>query len=91
MELSDLLQKIRDEIVRELEVPPETLVDDASLRKTYGLDSVAAVTIVFRLENELGLDIDVRKLAGVDTIDQLRDLLETELAEKERHCLKEHG
>ncbi len=91
MEVSDLLDKIREEIVRELEIPSARVSDSASLRKEYGMDSVAAVTIVFRLENELGLEIDIKKLAGIDTIDQLRALLVKELSEKERHCLKEHG
>jgi acyl carrier protein len=91
MEVSALLQKIREEIARELEVPIETLSDSASLREAYGMDSVAAVTIVFRLENELGLEIDVKKLAGINTIDQLRVLIAKELFDKDRHCLKEHG
>jgi len=91
MEVSELLDKIRQEIVRELEITDEVLSDSASLREAYGMDSVAAVTIVFRLENELGLEIDIKKLAGIDTIEQLRALLVKELSEKERHCLKEHG
>ena len=91
MEVSALLQKIREEIARQLEVPIETLSDTASLREAYGMDSVAAVTIVFRLEHELGLEIDIKKLAGINTIDQLRVLIAKELSDKERHCLKEHG
>jgi acyl carrier protein len=90
MEASYLLQRVRDEIVRELEIRPEDLRDTASLR-TYGMDSVAAVTIIFRLESELGIEIDVRKLVGVDTIDQLKAVVEREIFDKERHCSRKHG
>jgi acyl carrier protein len=90
MEALYLLQKIREQIVRELEVEPEDLRDTVSLR-SYGMDSVAAVTIIFRLESALGIEIDIRKLAGVDTIDDLKAVIERELSENERHCLKGRG
>jgi acyl carrier protein len=75
MEPEVLLEKIRDAISRELEIPASSLVDNASLRHQYGLDSVAAVNIVFALETQLGIEIDIRELAAVDSIDDLRDLL----------------
>jgi len=70
-----LLRKIRAAISDELEIPAESLVDSASLREEYGLDSVAAVNIVFALETELGFEIDIRRLAGVDSIDDLKRLI----------------
>ena len=70
-----LLRKIRAAISQELEIPVESLVDSASLREEYGLDSVAAVNIVFALETELGFEIDIRRLAGVDSIDDLKRLI----------------
>jgi acyl carrier protein len=90
MEQLQLLKRIRDEIIQELEIRSEDLRDTASLR-SYGMDSVAAVTIVFRLEAELGVEIDIRKLAGVDTIDELKAVIDREISENERHCLKGHG
>ena len=75
MEPEVLLEKIRDAISRELEIPASSLVDNASLRHQYGLDSVAAVNIVFALETQLGIEIDIRELAAVDSIDDLRHLL----------------
>ena len=90
MDPTCLLRKIREEIVRELELQPEHLTDTDSLRD-YGMDSVAAVTIIFRLESELGIDIDVRKLAGVDTIEGLKLVISREFSEQGRHCVKQHG
>jgi acyl carrier protein len=70
-----LLRRIREAVCRELELPEHGLVDSASLKRDYGLDSVAAVNITFALESELGIPIDIRRLAGVDSIDDLRRLL----------------
>ena len=75
MEPEVLLNKIREAISRELEIPTSSLADDASLRNQYGLDSVAAVNIVFALETQLDIAIDIRKLANVDSIAELRNLL----------------
>jgi acyl carrier protein len=75
MEPEVLLDKIRETISRELEIPISSLVDDASLRQQYGLDSVAAVNIVFALETQLGIEIDIRELAIVDSISELRRFL----------------
>jgi acyl carrier protein len=75
MDPEPLLRKIRAAISHELEIPVESLTDDASLREEYGLDSVAAVNIVFALETELGVEIDIRRLAGIDSIDDLKRLL----------------
>jgi acyl carrier protein len=33
------------------------------------------VNIVFALETELGVEIDIRRLAGIDSIDDLKRLL----------------
>jgi acyl carrier protein len=75
MEPEVLLDKIREAISRELEIPTSSLTEDASLRNQYGLDSVAAVNIVFTLETQLDIAIDIRKLATVDSIAELRNLL----------------
>jgi acyl carrier protein len=70
-----LLRRIRQAVCRELELPEDSLVDSASLKRDYGLDSVAAVNITFALESEFGIPIDIRRLASVDSIDDLRHLL----------------
>lgn len=75
MDLETLLQKARDAISRELEIESGALTDHASLRADYGLDSVAAVNILFAIESELGFSIDIKRFAGVDSINDLRRLL----------------
>ena len=80
MDRESLLQRIREAVCRELELPLEALVDSASLRRDYGLDSVAAVNITFALESELGIAIDIKRLVGVDSINDLRHLLSEHLS-----------
>ena len=80
MSHESLLQHIREAVCRELELPAKDLVDSASLRRDYGLDSVAAVNITFALETELGIAIDIKHLVGVDSIDDLRHLLAQHLS-----------
>ena len=63
---------IRATIARELELDLASLRDDVSLRREYGLDSVAAVNIIFHLEDALQVDIDVAMLARVDSINELK-------------------
>ena len=77
MELDGIIQKIRSVISEELEIDPSSLVDSASLRREYGLDSVAAVNIVFSLERNLGFEIEMKQLANVDSIDDLKALVAT--------------
>jgi acyl carrier protein len=85
MEPEAVIHKIRSVISQELEVDLSSLLDNASLRKEYGLDSVAAVNIIFALEKDLGLEIDTRQLAHVDTIDDLKVLVAAQFGEKSKN------
>lgn len=82
MKAETLVEAIRAAISQELEIDPRSMVDDASLRREYGLDSVAAVNIVFALERDLGLEIDMKQLARIDSINELIGLLARELTKK---------
>lgn len=75
MQLDTVLQTVRKAICQELEIEPAALDDRASLRRDYGMDSVAAVNIIFFLEKELDLEIDVRRFATVDSIVDLKRVL----------------
>ena len=70
-----LIETIRRIIATELELPVESLDDSASLREAYGLDSVAAVNVIFALENTFGVAIDIRKIAAIRSINDLKSAL----------------
>jgi len=58
-------------IASELDLPASAIKPNASLRRTYALDSVAAVNLLFQIENDLRLEIDAELLVTVDTVEQL--------------------
>ena len=77
MTTEQLVSLIRSTIADELEIPVTSLSDEGSLRMDYGLDSVAAVNIVFALETKLGLQIDIKRFAAIDSIRELSQILAT--------------
>lgn len=77
MTTEQLVSLIRAAIADELEIPVSSLSDEGSLRTDYGLDSVAAVNIVFALETRLGLEIDIKQFAVIDSIRELSKILAT--------------
>jgi len=85
MEIEPLLTKVREAICRELEIEPGALEDHASLRNSYGLDSVAAVNIIFFLERELDVEIDIKQFVGVDSINDLKRVLASRISGEGGH------
>jgi acyl carrier protein len=75
MSYEELLEAVRTVIAQELEFPPQELRNDRSLRNVYGLDSVAAVNIIFALETLLQIEISAADVASVDSVDDIGKLL----------------
>ena len=62
-------ERIRDIIAVELQVDAAEVVPEAQLRADLGMDSVAALNILFGIEEAFGLAaIDVTTLANVTTV-----------------------
>ncbi len=67
--MDDLGERIRDIIAVELQVDRGSITPTAQLRADLGMDSVAALNILFGVEEAFGLAaIDVTKLANVATV-----------------------
>ncbi len=75
MDVNQVADLVRVIIARELEIDATSLNSDASLRQQYALDSVAAVNIIFHLEENLGISIDTSLLARVDSVRDINDLI----------------
>jgi acyl carrier protein len=75
MDPDALVELVTKVVAEELEIPLGSLRETGSLRNDYGLDSVAAVNIIFALETKLGVTVDMRELASVDSIQDIRELL----------------
>lgn len=63
-------------VATELQVPVEKVVRGVSLRKELGMDSVAAVNIVFAIEEEYGIRVPEAELEHVDSVDAILALVE---------------
>jgi acyl carrier protein len=70
-----LLSELRRIVARELDVPIADLDLTKSLRCDYGLDSVAAVNILFELERTYDVTIDPQMIVAVDTVAEAHETL----------------
>jgi acyl carrier protein len=76
-----LTERVRDIIAVELQIEPTKAVPTARLRGDLGMDSVAALNILFAIEEAFGLSaIDVTELANVATVDDVEALTRQHLA-----------
>ena len=63
-------------IADELQVPVAEVRSGASLRKDLGMDSVAALNILFAAEEAFGIHVPETELGVVDEIDTILALIE---------------
>jgi acyl carrier protein len=76
-----LKDKVRDIIAVELQIDRQLVGLDANLRQDLGMDSVAALNILFAAEEVFGLGtIDVGELAKVTTVFDVEVLVRQHLA-----------
>ncbi|MCC6766407.1 MAG: acyl carrier protein [Deltaproteobacteria bacterium] len=74
--MDSLSRKVRDIIAIELQLDVRKVVPDARLRQDLGMDSVAALNILFAAEETFGIDaIDVTELASVSTVADVETLV----------------
>jgi acyl carrier protein len=76
-----LSDKIRDIIAVELQIDPQRVLLDTDLRQDLGMDSVAALNILFAAEEVFGIAaIDVAELATVATVGDVETLVRQHVA-----------
>jgi acyl carrier protein len=69
-------ERVRQIIADELQRPCDDVRSGASLRKDLGMDSVAAINIVFAIEDTFGVHVPEAELETVDDMDQIIALVE---------------
>ncbi len=67
---------VRRIIADELQRPYSDVRSGASLRKDLGMDSVAAINIVFAIEDSFGVHVPETELEEVDDMDPIIELVE---------------
>jgi acyl carrier protein len=73
---TDVEARLLEIIATELQVPLANVVRGISLRKKLGMDSVAAVNIVFAVEEEFGIRVPETELEHVDSVEAILALLD---------------
>jgi acyl carrier protein len=68
--------RVRQIIADELQCSASDVRSGASLRKDLGMDSVAAINIVFAIEDTFGVHVPESALENVDDMDQIIYLVE---------------
>lgn len=63
--------RVRQIIADELQRAPGEVRSGTSLRKELGMDSVAAINIVFAIEDTFGVHVPESELEDVDDMDQI--------------------
>ena len=91
---TDVEARLLELIATELQVPLANVVRGISLRKKLGMDSVAAVNIIFAVEEEFGIHVPETELEHIDTVDAivaLLDRLSSDVGQKSRPLETEMG
>ena len=81
MEKPEYRSRVVDIIAVELQVPSERVRTGLSLRKDLGMDSVAALNILFAAEEAFGIQVPETELERIDDLDAVVALLERYLPE----------
>lgn len=75
--------KVREILAVELRIELDRVVADAKLRADLGMDSVAALNILFAAEEAFGIDeIELSELAGVATVGDIETLVRRYVADR---------
>jgi acyl carrier protein len=78
----ELLTMVRRVLAKEFEIEPEQIAAEALLIEDLDLDSIDAVVVALRLEEETGLEFDDEEFKALDTVASLVALLGRRLSEQ---------
>lgn len=77
-------QKLRETLLDVLEQEtwerPEDLADNVKIREGLKLDSVDLLSVMLRVESQLGISLDSRDFEKVVTVGDLLDVIQAKLA-----------
>ena len=66
--MSSIEDQINAILIEEFELPEESLTPDADLRDDLGLDSLDAIDLARKLEEQKGIQIDTQALVELNTL-----------------------
>lgn len=80
MDRSQLRQTLLDILEQETWQRPDELSDEVKIREGLKLDSVDLLSVMLRIETQLGISLDSRELEQVVSVGDLLDLIQAKLA-----------
>ena len=79
MERTVIEEKVREFLIEDLEVEESAIRPDALLKDDLGIDSLDFVEIVVIVERKFGFKIKPEEMAGVTTLTQFCDYIESKV------------
>ena len=79
MTRQEIEEKVRAFLIDDLEIDEEKITDDAKLKEDMGIDSLDFVDIVVIVEKNFGFKIKPEEMAGVATLRQFCDYIESKV------------
>lgn len=80
MTRAEIEEKVKNFLIEDLEVEEDKIAPDALLKDDLGIDSLDFVDIVVIVEKQFGFKIKPEEMAGVTTLSQFCDYIESKLA-----------
>ena len=82
MERKEIEEKVKAFLIDELEVEEEKIAPEALLKEDIGIDSLDFVDIVVIVERTFGFKIKPEEMAGVKTLNDFCDYIETKFGNR---------
>ena len=82
MDREELISVLKELVEDETGDPCPELDPSMELRSSLSMDSMDMVSLVFRLEGRLKIQLSSSQFAGVTTVGQLLDLLQEQMAQQ---------
>ena len=82
MNRTEIEAKVREFLIEDLEVEESAISPEANLKADLGIDSLDFVDIVVIVERKFGFKIKPEEMAGVTTLSQFCDYIQTKVGDK---------
>lgn len=77
MSREEIIEKVNDFLIEEIEIDPELIKDDALLKDDLKIDSLDFVDIVVIVQRVFGFKMKPEDMGPVKTLSQFYDYIET--------------
>ena len=79
MSRQEIEEKVREFLIEDLEIDEDKIVPEGKLKDDLGIDSLDFVDIVVIVEKKFGFKIKPEEMAGITTLGQFCDYIESKV------------